>query len=626
MKNPSAILACSLALASFARSVSNTVYARHTDEIIHNVTSADLDGEEYHYTSNNHKLVRFTGIVTDQFHDESNPDYYFLTLADAYGSVYSSVSIERYPFFATNDYVGCRVSVVGINAGTLGKGKGTRQYLHRELRVSEHGGFTVLETPKRDPFDVPALSPTNSVMPDKIATLGNRKLIGLVLAVRSPNEMLLLTPDHTVSRVSSRDVALPRAGDFIEAIGSAETDTYFLNLTRAHWRKAGPFDAAAPPPMEFTAREIMTQKDERLLIKVKLHGQAVRIRSVVRSIPDPDIGNRTIFAESDGVTFPIDASLCTEVLETLEPGSTVDATGICWMDIDNWRPTAVFPQAKGFTLVLRSPDDVTVLARPPWWTPARLAWVIGALLASLIGFIVWNRALSNAARRMGLRFFREQVARVTAESRAAERSRLAVELHDSISQVLTGVALKIKSAQVLARTDVEKSLKNLTVAENALRSSREELRHCLWDLRNNILDMPDFEEAVRQMLKPLTGDAELAVRFPVSRRKLTDATAHVILQIIRELAVNAIHHGEATRLRIAGSLEGRDLSFSVADNGAGYDKSSAPGPEQGHFGILGIQDRLAHYNGTLSIQSEPGRGTKAVVSMQINQEETGTAS
>ena len=310
----------------------------------------------------------------------------------------------------------------------------------------------------------------------------------------------------------------------------------------------------------------------------------------------------------------------------LEPGSTVDATGICWVDIDNWRPTAPFPQADGFTLVLRSPDDVTVVAYPPWWTPARLAWVIGALLALLVGFLAWNRALSHAARRMGLRFFREQVARVTAESRAAERSRLAVELHDSISQVLTGVALKIKSAHALARTDVEKSLKNLSVAENALRSSREELRHCLWDLRNNILDMPDFEEAVRQMLKPLTGDAELAVRFPVSRRKLTDATAHVILQIIRELAVNAIHHGEATRLRIAGSLEGRVLSFSVADNGAGYDKSSAPGPEQGHFGILGIQDRLAHYNGTLSIQSAPGRGTKAVVSMQIKQEKTEAAS
>ena len=620
MRNPVILVIC-LALACLSAAGTQTA-----DKKIPSVTSVDLYGEEYHYTSSNNVYVSFTGIVTDQFHDESNPDYCFMTLADAYGSVYLSARTDKFPFIATNDYVGCRVSVVGLNAGTLNKGKGTRQYLHRELRIEEHGGFTVVETPKGDPFDVPLLSPTHSVMPDKLASLGNRKIVGRVLAVRSPNEILLLTPDDTVSRVSSRDGAPPQAGDFIEAVGSAETDTYFLNLTRARWRKAEPFEAAATSPREMTAREIMTQADGQLLISTGLHGQAVRIRSAVRSIPDPEFGNRTVFAESDGVTFPIDASSCPEVLENLERGSTIDATGICWVDIDNWRPTAPFPQADGFTLVLRSPDDVTVVAYPPWWTPARLAWVIGALLALLVGFLAWNRALSHAARRMGLRFFREQVARVTAESRAAERSRLAVELHDSISQVLTGVALKIKSAHALARTDVEKSLKNLSVAENALRSSREELRHCLWDLRNNILDMPDFEEAVRQMLKPLTGDAELAVRFPVSRRKLTDATAHVILQIIRELAVNAIHHGEATRLRIAGSLEGRVLSFSVADNGAGYDKSSAPGPEQGHFGILGIQDRLAHYNGTLSIQSAPGRGTKAVVSMQIKQEKTEAAS
>ena len=87
-----------------------------------------------------------------------------MTLADAYGSVYLSAGIDRFPFIATNDYVGCRVSVVGINAGTLDKGKGTRQYLHRELRLSERGSFTVVETPKGDPFDVPRLSPTHSVV------------------------------------------------------------------------------------------------------------------------------------------------------------------------------------------------------------------------------------------------------------------------------------------------------------------------------------------------------------------------------------------------------------------------------------------------------------------------------
>lgn len=621
MRNSSTILVCCLALTSLPAAGVEADYATNG---LRRVTSADLARNDHVFTRT-YKYVRFEGVVTDQFNDESNPEYCFMTIADDYGTAYFSIQRARKDFIATNDYVGCRIALVGRNMETFSKPKGTRLFLHRELQLGKYGSFTVLETPAEDPFNVPELSPSVGVSPDKFASLGKRKLIGQVLAARSHNDILVLTPRGTISRVSLKTALPPKAGDFIEAVGSVETDTYFLNLTRARWRKAEPFDAAAPPPMEITAREIMTQADGQLLISTRLHGQTVRIRSAVRSIPDPEFGNRTVFAESDGITFPIDASSCPEVVEMLEPGSTVDATGICWVDIDNWRPTAPFPQAEGFTLVLRSPDDVTVVAYPPWWTPARLAWVIGALLALLVGFLAWNRALSHAARRMGLRFFREQVARVTAESKAVERSRLAVELHDSISQILTGVALKIKSAQTLARTDIEKSLKNLAVAENALRSSREELRYCLWDLRNNILDMPVFEEAVRQMLKPLTGDAELAVRFPVSRRRIPDATAHVILQIIRELAVNAIHHGNATRLRIAGNFEGDVLSFSVTDNGTGYDESSAPGAEQGHFGILGIQDRLAHYNGTLSMHGEAGRGTKAIVSMQIKQEKTETS-
>jgi signal transduction histidine kinase len=248
--------------------------------------------------------------------------------------------------------------------------------------------------------------------------------------------------------------------------------------------------------------------------------------------------------------------------------------------------------------------------------------VIGAMMMVIMAVLIWNTALQRAAKRLGRRLFREQAARLTAELKSKERSRLAVELHDSISQVLTGAALKIKAAQAMARTDLERSLANLSIAENSLRSSREELRYCLWDLRNNILDLPNFEEAVRQMLKPYIGETELAVRLPVQRRKISESTAHEILKIIRELAVNAVRHGAATKIKIAGSLDGSTLAFSVKDNGTGFDEATAPGPEQGHFGLLGIKDRLAYYNGTLSLHGSPSSGTKATVVMRIDAEQT----
>ena len=610
MRNPAILVIC-LLLVCLAAAETQTA----ADKKIPNVTSVDLYGEEYHYTSSNNVYVSFTGIVTDQFHDESNPDYCFMTLADAYGSVYLSARTDKFPSIATNDYVGCRVSVVGLNAGTLDKSKGTRQYLHRELRISEHGSFTVLEDPRGDPFDVPVLPPTHSVMPDKLASLGSRKIVGRVLAVRPPNEILLLTPDDTVSRVSSRDGAPPQAGDFIEAVGSAETDTYFLNLTRARWRKAEPFEAAATSPREMTAREIMKQKNGHPLISTQLHGQTVRIRSLVRSIPDPEFGNRTVFAESDGITFPIDVSSCPSALEMLEPGSTVDVTGICWVEIDNWRPTAVFPQAKGFTLVVRKGEDIEVISRPPWWTAGRLAVALSVAVGLLVVILVWNRRLKILSEKRGRELAKEQVERATTELKVMERTRLSVELHDALSQTLSGIAMQLGAIRRFAASDLAKMSKHIEVATRTLKSCRDEMRNLLGDLRSQLLDEPDMEKALVRILEPQMDDAELHVRFTVPRARLTDMTARALYSMIRELAVNAIRHGHATSIHVAGCIEDGRLLCSVRDNGEGFDPASAPGPEEGHFGLQGIRERMEAANGSVEIESSPGKGTRVVISM-----------
>ena len=580
------------------------------------VTSRDIADERYI-----NKTVRFEGTVTGQFNDESNPQYRFATLEDDFGCVYLSSRIRNCPLLAERDYTGCRVSVIGRISRATRKDEGARRYIFHELHIRDGGNLTVLDTPRADPFDVPELSPDIDISPADLAGIGIRRLSGLVLAVRPPDEILLLNASNTVSHVKTLDSTLPRPGAFIKAAGRVETDTYFLRLAGARWRDTPPIPIEEPPPQEFSARQILSRDETQTTIRTDLHGKPVRIRAVVRSLPDPGFGRQLIFAESDGVTFTIDADSCPSVVGSLERGSTISATGICWIEIGNWRPTAPFPQARDFSLALRSPADVKVLANPPWWTPARLAAVIGAMALLIVAVLVWNRALRKEARRQGRLLFREQVARMSAELRAKERSRLAVELHDSISQILTGVALKIKAAQATARTDLDRSLANLSIAESSLRSSREELRHCLWDLRNNIFDIPDFEEAVRQMLRPCIGDAEIAVRLQMERKRISDSTAHEILKIIRELAVNAVRHGAATKIMIAGCLDGDVLSFSVKDNGIGYDETSAPGPEQGHFGILGIRDRLSRCNGALDIQGTPGAGTKATVSMHVDLED-----
>ncbi len=198
----------------------------------------------------------------------------------------------------------------------------------------------------------------------------------------------------------------------------------------------------------------------------------------------------------------------------------------------------------------------------------------------------------------------------------SERTRLAVELHDSLSQTLAGVACQIAAGQGAISDDPETAKSLLATAECMLESSRTELKNCLFDLRSDTVDDPDFARAIRKTLAGLESEADVSIRFRVARAQMTDTTAHAILCIIRELAANAIRHGSATRIRVAGTADGRRLRFSVCDNGCGFDPKLCPGPREGHFGLAGIHERLATMNGSFTITSARGK-TRAAIDITL---------
>jgi len=141
-----------------------------------------------------------------------------------------------------------------------------------------------------------------------------------------------------------------------------------------------------------------------------------------------------------------------------------------------------------------------------------------------------------------------------------------------------------------------------------LKSCRTDLRRCLWDLRNDVLDEPDFPKAIEQTVRPIAGQARLAVRFEGRRKDISDSTAHALLSILRELSANAVNHGQAKSIRIAGECRPEGIRFSVQDDGIGFDPQSVPNQDSGHFGLDGIRERLQRLGGTLDVTSRPGRG------------------
>ena len=118
----------------------------------------------------------------------------------------------------------------------------------------------------------------------------------------------------------------------------------------------------------------------------------------------------------------------------------------------------------------------------------------------------------------------------------------------------------------------------------------------------------------------LLADAQLQVRFNVPRRKIPDNAFHNILCIIRELVVNAVRHGHANTLKVAGTVDGGRLLFSVADDGCGFDPAKRPGMEQGHFGLEGVTERVKALGGTADIASVPGKGSRISINIPIPEE------
>ena len=573
-----------------------------------------LQGESLH-----HKPARVSGILKDVFSDPTNPKYIFLYMQGTNSTSYVAVNYANDEITSLlENSIGAEITASGWmsdNGKDFPSHEYPRPYANTELIVDDHRTIAIVRPPEDNLTAIPDDSALLHIPPHGISTKGVHRVRGKVAVTWNGNGLLLLLANGRVVEANLRTKDAPRVGETVDLVGLPETTLYNLRFNRAVWRSVAPPEALSDEALPVSAARIVTDDLGRPRMDIALHGKVVRVRGIVRRTPRADTPDDLLYIEDNGFLVAINGTASAERLGDVQIGCTVEVTGVCVMNVDVWRPNAVFPVIHGYTLVTRTANDIRILARPPWLTPARMLAIVLSLLALLVGVVVWNRTLKVLAERRGRQLAREQILRAESDLKVHERTRLAVELHDSLSQTLTGVAMEIRSADKTPDGDPERKRAHLTLASKAIDACREELRHCLWDLRNNALEAADMNEAIRQTLTPHVGDASLAIRFNVPRSAFTDNSAHAILRIIRELTANAIRHGHATEIHVAGVIEGGKLLFSVRDNGCGFDADSVAGPEQGHFGLQGIRERVATFDGEFTIESEIGRGTKVTIAL-----------
>ena len=556
-----------------------------------------------------YRLIRISGTVRNAFRDEIDPQWTFVILGSGPDTVYLTLVSHEEDAAVLKRLIGQSVSAIGLSLPFY---NGLRRHIGRTVLIT---GLDALSASESDPYDVPDISVLRELPRAEIASLGRHRTSGRVIAVWQQRNLLLRTDDGQIVRAALTEDAPPSCGAQVELTGFPETDLYRINLVQCGWRAGHGSPAPVDSPTNVTVSTLLEDRQGRQKINAAFHGRTIRLCGTVTSLPAPGNNDGRLHLKSGKYIVPIDVSARPDALEGVSVGCTLEITGTCVMETDNWNPHSAFPHIRECILVVRTPADVRILAHPPWWTPGRLLAVIGSLLAALVGILIWNVSLRRIATRKGRELFKEQVKHVKADLRTEERTRLAVELHDTLAQNLTGVSMEIEAANDLRGEAPQPMLDHLEIAAKALKSCRDELRNCLWDLRSQALEEQDMTKAVLRTLQPHVNESQLAVRFNAPRSRLSDNTAHALLRAIRELVINAIRHGNASSIKIAGTINQGRLLCSVTDNGSGFDIDAAPGVPQGHFGLQGVRERIAEIGGSFEISSSPGKGTKAVIAL-----------
>jgi len=554
----------------------------------------------------NRKFVaRIQGTIVKAAADETDPNYNWLSLKDKDGTISAFCPKQVFPIDKLASLIGAVVRLSGVTYESVT----WRSHLPYALSLVDKSEIEIVTPAETNPMKLPKFTSTQ--------VIGRQRINGTVIAHTKAGFYVRFRPNGQGIRIAlvhpAANVKQPSVGEDVVVAGFAALDGYHLNFDEAIVTAAEDGDTASsrigqdkPLITDVSIPRLFADESGHDKIAANRHGELVRVTGTVRDLPPASAEGRRIVIEDGGYRVGVDAELISANLpDWIENDAVIEATGMLVVEYEPSVSAYALPRFRRFTILPRTVNDIRLVRRAPWWTPRRLLMVILALLGVIVWFAIWNRALKRLSVKRGEELYRERIAHKAAELKVEERTRLAVEIHDSISQTLTGIALQFDNGADEA------------VVRQMLASCRHELKSCLWDLRSRTFEEKDMTEAVKRAIGPNAGSAKVDVRFNVPRSDLSETTTHAILRIVRELVVNAVRHGKATEVKIAGESHDGMISFSVRDNGIGFDPANIAGPSTGHFGLQGIRERVAAFKGEMTIDASPGTGTKVSIALKV---------
>ncbi|MFF8396502.1 GAF domain-containing sensor histidine kinase [Streptomyces sp. NPDC016172] len=198
---------------------------------------------------------------------------------------------------------------------------------------------------------------------------------------------------------------------------------------------------------------------------------------------------------------------------------------------------------------------------------------------------------------------------------AEERSRLAHELHDAVSQKLFSLRLTAQAAARLVDRDPSRAKGELQQVAALAAEAADELRAAVVELRPAALDEDGLVATLRTQIQVLDRAHSARVTFAGHGVKALPASQEeALLRVAQEALHNALRHSGADHVDVSLDRRGGGAVLRVADDGDGFDPNAVRRAGR-HLGLVSMRDRASGAGGTLTVESEPGKGT--VIEMEV---------
>ncbi len=198
-----------------------------------------------------------------------------------------------------------------------------------------------------------------------------------------------------------------------------------------------------------------------------------------------------------------------------------------------------------------------------------------------------------------------------------ERKRVAREIHDGPAQSLANLVLRAEICEKLLENDPDELGGELSDLKEMVRTSLNEIRKIIFDLRPMVLDDLGIIATLKRYLEEFQEKHQINIEFasPGEQSKRVKGLETAIFRVVQEALNNVVKHAEASYVHVKVEIAQEVVNIVVRDNGKGFEVGSEYGEES--FGLMGMQERVELLEGTFKLNSSPGKGTEIFVQIPI---------